>query len=175
MAAASMPLQARDTHAFMASFRHAAACLCLVPDRPVGTVTRDRNGRPRISYALTPEVEATLREAIRTGARAWLASGAERVVMPFAEGRVVRTETDLDQLDHLRIRSADTPLISAHPQGTCRMGPDTGETVVDPSLRVHGVPNLWVMDASVFPTTAATHTMLPVMAYAWLAAHEVAG
>jgi choline dehydrogenase len=37
-----------------------------------------------------------------------------------------------------------------HPSGTCRMG--TGrECVVDPELRVHGVANLRVVDASVFP------------------------
>ena len=55
------------------------------------------------------------------------------------------------------------------------MGPDPSTSVVDPGLRVHGVPNLWVMDASVFPTTSSSHTQIPVMSFAWLASTALAG
>src|SRR5690606_26313411 len=36
-----------------------------------------------------------------------------------------------------------------HPCGTCRMGPDPREAVVDARLRVHGVESLRVADASI--------------------------
>jgi choline dehydrogenase len=40
-----------------------------------------------------------------------------------------------------------------HPAGTCRMGPSTDPmAVVDASLRVHGMENLRVIDASIMPT-----------------------
>jgi choline dehydrogenase len=38
-----------------------------------------------------------------------------------------------------------------HPVGTCKMGRDP-LAVVDPQLRVHGVPGLRVADASIMPT-----------------------
>lgn len=38
-----------------------------------------------------------------------------------------------------------------HPCGTCRMGPDPATSVVDPTLRVHGIDGLRVADASIFP------------------------
>jgi choline dehydrogenase len=38
-----------------------------------------------------------------------------------------------------------------HPCGTCRLSKDMGQGVVDPSLRVHGVKGLRVIDASIFP------------------------
>ena len=39
-----------------------------------------------------------------------------------------------------------------HPCSTCRMGNNPNISVVDPKLRVHGVDNLRVVDASIFPT-----------------------
>ena len=44
-----------------------------------------------------------------------------------------------------------------HPVGTCRMGTDV-EAVVDPQLRVRGIENLRVIDASVMPTLIGANT-----------------
>ncbi|XP_050443793.1 glucose dehydrogenase [FAD, quinone]-like [Adelges cooleyi] len=51
-----------------------------------------------------------------------------------------------------------------HHSGTCKMGPSWHpETVVDPELRVLGIPNLRVMDASVFPTGPNCNPIAPVI------------
>ncbi|MGZ5130301.1 MAG: GMC family oxidoreductase, partial [Caldimonas sp.] len=42
---------------------------------------------------------------------------------------------------------------SAHVFGSCRMGSDPRTSVVDAALRVHGRDNLWICDASVFPSS----------------------
>ncbi len=56
----------------------------------------------------------------------------------------------------------------AHASGTCRMG-DPGEvtTVVDAELRVVGIEQLSVIDASIFPTIPRANTMLTAMAVGW--------
>ena len=53
--------------------------------------------------------------------------------------------------------------------GTCAMGPNDDD-VLDPRLRVRGVTNLRVVDASVFPTMVAGNLTGPVSALAWRAA-----
>jgi choline dehydrogenase len=57
-----------------------------------------------------------------------------------------------------------------HPVGTCRMGRDPADSVVDASLRVHGVERLRVVDASVFPTVTSANTNAPTLMVAQKAA-----
>jgi len=51
-----------------------------------------------------------------------------------------------------------------HGAGTCKMGPAADPlAVVDQRLRVHGIANLWVGDASIMPTVAHANTNLTSM------------
>ena len=62
-----------------------------------------------------------------------------------------------------------------HPVGTARMGQDPATSVVDPTCRVHGMENLYVVDSSVLPSAGAVNTTLTVIALALKVAAEVAG
>lgn len=50
-----------------------------------------------------------------------------------------------------------------HPVSTCRMGRDPENSVTDPYLKVHGVKNLRVVDASAFPNVTSGNTNAPTM------------
>ena len=57
-----------------------------------------------------------------------------------------------------------------HPVGTCRMGREGADSVVDAALRVHGVTRLRVVDASVFPTVTSANSNAPTLMVAQKAA-----
>jgi choline dehydrogenase len=57
-----------------------------------------------------------------------------------------------------------------HPVSTCRMGRTPADSVVDSSLRVHGIERLRVIDASVFPTVTSANTNAPTVMVAQKAA-----
>ena len=63
-----------------------------------------------------------------------------------------------------------------HPLGTCKMGSTSDRlSVVDPSLKVHGVIGLRVVDASVMPDMPGGNINAPVIAMAERASDLIQG
>ncbi|WP_130347229.1 GMC family oxidoreductase [Herbihabitans rhizosphaerae] len=105
----------------------------------------------------TVAIFRTLRGLFGTGP---LAKRVERETLPGPE-----VDTDQEIQDFaLTVGSA-----GYHAVGTCAMGPNDDD-VVDSRLRVRGVANLRVVDASVFPTLVSGNLNGPVSALGWRAA-----
>ncbi|MBO3762455.1 GMC family oxidoreductase N-terminal domain-containing protein [Ciceribacter sp. L1K22] len=68
-------------------------------------------------------------------------------------------DTDEKLVDYFRANSGSI----YHLCGTCAMGPDPQGFVVDSRLRVHGVPGLRIIDASIFPNVTAGNINAPTM------------
>lgn len=61
-----------------------------------------------------------------------------------------------------------------HPTSTCKMGVDE-ESVVDPQLRVYGVPGLRVADASIMPNITTGNTNAPSIMIGWKCGELIRG
>ena len=115
-----------------------------------GCVTlKDSNFRsaPKIhfNYMSGADDFSIFRKAIRTARKIFQQSefdwyrGTE-----ISPGEHLDSDSELDAFVRENAESA------YHPCGTCKMGTDL-DSVVDPSGKVHGVDNLRVADASIFP------------------------
>ena len=91
-------------------------------------------------------------------------SGAKEVV----PGPAVQSDDELLQYIYERLGTA------YHPVGTCRMGdPADPMTVVGPDLRICGLENVRIADASVMPELVAGNTNAPTMMIAEVAAVKI--
>jgi len=63
---------------------------------------------------------------------------------------------------------------AGHIMGTCRMGFDAADSVVDPDCRSHDHPNLYIAGASTFPTCGTANPTITIAALALRAAANIA-
>lgn len=86
--------------------------------------------------------------------------------------RAVLSEAGAVLVEEASSRDAFT---ATHVFGTARMGTDSSVSVVDPLGRAHDHPNLWVADASTFPTSGGGESpSLTIMALALRTADAIA-
>ncbi|KAF2033929.1 alcohol oxidase [Setomelanomma holmii] len=123
-----------------------------------------------VGFLRNPIDLALLREGIRFARKLAQAPGiADLRPFEVVPGSNVTADADIDAF----IRGSATTLY--HPAGSCKMGAKSEGGVVDGELKVYGVENLRVVDASVIPILPASHTMTTVYAVAEKAADIIKG
>ena len=99
-------------------------------------------------------------------ADALFAAGARRLLLPFDGAPQVRDPAELRQLLARPVPRHALQLYSVHLMGTARRSEDPRRGVVDSFGAVHGVPRLFVTDASTFPGPTGLNPMETVIALA---------
>lgn len=168
---------ARDYRNLVSNAAFGASFIVLVRDKGEGKITLDRHGEPVIHYVTSAFDRRHLLHGLRQAARIHFAAGATRVLTPHNKPTLIERQVDGSlseqqwcqfdaQLEQHGLGPNRMMVFSAHQMGTCRMGADPRQSVVDQTSQVHGVRGLFVCDGSVFPAPSGTNPMLSIMGLA---------
>jgi GMC oxidoreductase/NAD(P)-binding Rossmann-like domain len=134
------------------------------------------DGRAEVRHGncrLSPTREDLTRLAKRLAllGRAYLAAGALRI-MPIGRSEHAYRDADALEADLPELLELDV-LRQVRPQGGNAISADPAKGPVDPSFRVRGTENVYVCDASVFPTAVTVAPNLAALTLAEYAAAEI--
>jgi len=116
---------------------------------PGNRITVDARGRTHLDYTTTNGSEA---------------DGLYRELRTILSHAGLAQHHVLDKNFYMKM---DIPLAGvAHQAGTCRFGTDPASSVLDVNCKAHELDNLYVTDASFFPSIGAVNPALTVMANA---------
>ncbi len=182
--ALSLPFYFDRAGSLMSRYRYLLNFGSLVGSEPNGVIQLKGDpvtGRP-FTWELGQRDQANIKYAISTLLDLGLAAGATRGVLPTEPGiEIPLTPSNISrfkqQLQNYPLRMADLRLATAHPQGGNRIAadgsPNSDKRVVDSNFRVDGFDNVFVADASVFPTGITVNPQWTIMALSSMAAGKI--
>lgn len=167
--------------------KHMNAFVSIVRDKASGRVYRDAAGRPGFAYTPSNIDKAHAMEGMIAMAKMCYVTGAEEIYVmngapPYIRSKAEDNPTEEDKVEeksginnpHFQawlatvraggIHNPETFLGTAHQMGTCRMGVSEKDSVVNQNGKVWGTENLYVADASVFPSASGVNPMVTNMA-----------
>ncbi|KAI9845931.1 MAG: hypothetical protein M1837_004467 [Sclerophora amabilis] len=186
-----IPGSGLDFKKFCLKFKHMNAFITLCRDQASGRVYPDAvSGHPRIEYTPSAADRQHCMEGLVALAKICYVTGAREIstiiesvppfVRPESSGSISDTKESEPQddpgindpdfqawLGKVRaagLHSPTTPFGSAHQMGSCRMGTNEKNSVVNQKGQVWGAQNLYVADASVFPSASGVNPMITNMA-----------
>ncbi|HEU4735782.1 MAG TPA: GMC family oxidoreductase [Solirubrobacterales bacterium] len=167
-----LPGAGRDHQRSILEFGHVGSIGVHLSDASSGRIDLTNNGSLRARYKLTREDADRLTFGIARAAEIHFAAGALEVYSNIARvGKL--TPEKLADFESTRFKPSELRLEAFHPMGTARIAP-TGDGVCAPDGSVHGTTDLYVADASLFPTSVGVNPMMTVIAFANRIAAELA-
>jgi choline dehydrogenase-like flavoprotein len=172
--AIAIPAFGIDHKRMMKDYNKYAMAGILTRDDPSGKVSTSYNGNPKLDYSLSVQTIDDMARGMAIVAKMWFDTGATSIITSHIDIPEIKSKADIPKIKYA-VRSNPSGLLvgSAHPQGGNRMGDIQEECVVGSDCRVFGFKNLYVCDASVFPTAVGVNPQLTVMALATITADKI--
>lgn len=179
LSAAALPGFGAAHRGLMESLPNLASMIVLVrdgADRAVsnGTVTVDRDGHARIRYRLGEADRGKLLRGMDAAARMHFAAGAAEVSTLHTRAVRLRSPSELKAMALRPSGPNQLGVLSAHVNGTCRIGTNPETSGCTPDGERHGVPGLYVADGSLLPTAPGVNPQETIMALATVIADRIA-
>ncbi|HMC49640.1 MAG TPA: GMC family oxidoreductase [Solirubrobacterales bacterium] len=153
-------------------FGHVGSIGVHLSDASSGRIDLTGAGALRARYKLTRDDANRLTFGIARAAEVHFAAGATEVYPNIARVGTL-TPDKLAAFESTRFKPSELRLEAFHPMGTARIaGEDDG--ICAPDGSVHGLKDLYVADASLFPTSVGVNPMMTVIAFAARIAAQLA-
>jgi choline dehydrogenase-like flavoprotein len=166
-----MPGWFSDHFQNMRRYPHLSCIGVVVGSQSNATVRPGFRGKGmKLAYEPADSDLKLLIKGTKLAARIHFASGALRVMPMTFRSTSYSSLEEVDELDEIVRDNTDIGLHTSHPQGGNAVSRDRSKGVVDERFRVHGTENVYVCDASVFPSSVTVNPQLTVMAIADYAA-----
>lgn len=143
---------------------------------PSNQVRLNHKNETVIDYKISESDKRRMVNAVADAVSIMFAAGAKKVMLPTSEdvngGQFTRaSEVNLIR-SQFQLIPNKTTITSAHMQSTNKMStsPETG--VVGPDFKVWGYENLYVCDASIFPTSIGANPMQSIYTFAKIFADQ---
>lgn len=155
-------------------FNNYAMAGILIRDDNNGQVALTPMGRTSITYNLGQKELKSMAKGMEIISRMWFSLGAKRVVSSHRKAMIIEKEEDIPKLVDKVLNDPKNLLLgSAHPQSGNKIGIDPKTSVVDRDCKVHGFQNLFVCDASIFPTALGVNPQITIMTVASIIASRI--
>ena len=149
----------------MLDFGHVASIGVQLADESAGRVGIARDGSLHVRYPLSAEDARRLTFGIARAAEVHFAAGATEVYPNIGRAPLLRPG-DLAEFEATSFKPSELRLEAFHPMGTARIAADAREGVCGSDGSVNGIGDLYVADASLFPTAAWVNPMMTIIAFA---------
>ncbi len=145
----------RSHSEIMRKYRNLACISVLVHDRSSGRV-----GEKFFDYKLDSVGFEDIKRGILKGAEIMFSAGAKEVILPHIFS--VKRAKSVSEVEKFLADTSyyDIPIVSVHPQASL-----SWQNFIDEEGRLKGVENLWICDASVFPSSCGVPPQVSVMAF----------
>lgn len=174
IAAGTLPFVGLKHKEIMARYKNVATFGVMISDTTEGRVSIDPYGMPLITYFLNMEDTKKLLKGIATIAEIFLYAGAREVYTGLVDVPIVKTDKDINKFFKKDIKPSHLELMAFHPMGTARMGSDSSISVVNEYGETYEIKNLYIADASIFPSSLGVNPQVSIMAFATYIAENIA-
>ena len=164
--AGALPFYGEKLVQHVVDYPRMASVGMMVSDHTSGRVFRRPDGRPLMYYNIGKDETRRMAEAVKMAGELYFAAGAKEFYPVLHGFPVMRSLEELRKIDPARVSAKDFKLSAYHPMGTARMGEDPRRAVVDSYGRSFACEDLYVCDASLFPSSTAVNPQLTMMATA---------
>ena len=164
LVALGLPSHGRELGELMARYNHMITAGCLVEDTGSGCVRNIPGLGAQVFYQVNNHDAERIVRGIALTTELMFAAGARRVLLPFDGAPEVRDLAGLHEVLGSPVPAKSIELFTVHLMGTARMSDNPQRGVVDSFGACHGVPGLFVADASLFPGPIGVNPMETIMA-----------